>query len=123
MREHRWPTDLLRDVNDLYPWCPATPEASHDASHEETSDDDSYNDGQDDHLTHEREGATKPPILTVKTSTRDKQSMHVARPIAHTMRSSSSPRARRSLILCFDGTGNKFQGNMSDSNSRGGTFV
>jgi uncharacterized protein (DUF2235 family) len=25
---------------------------------------------------------------------------------------------RRKLILCFDGTGNKFQGNDSDSNSK-----
>ena len=27
---------------------------------------------------------------------------------------------RRSLILCFDGTGNKFQGDSGDSNSKEG---
>lgn len=50
-----------------------------------------------------------PPPSSTMTTDRD----HLQPPHTHTV---EIPRRRRKLILCFDGTGNKFKGNAGDTN-------
>jgi hypothetical protein len=118
MQEHKWPPDLLRDVDELYSWSPAPQDAWHHSQYEQVADEDLLTDIPDDHGTLAHEGAAKPPILTLKTWYRDKQVPPVGNMVGHEIPSSTAARPKRSLILCFDGTGNKFQGSTADSNSR-----
>ncbi|KAK3109846.1 hypothetical protein LTR53_016465 [Teratosphaeriaceae sp. CCFEE 6253] len=100
MQHSAWPEQLLRDVDELL----AVP--SLHSTRAVVSPD-----GQ-------ASQRSLPPPLALRTSTLDPE--RPTRPPAATKPwckpQSTPPSAQRSLILCFDGTGNKFQGSAADSN-------
>ena len=99
MQHDRWPPQLLRDVDELF----VNPIVDHLPTAHQPE-------------TREACGIMTDPPLAVRTFALEEGPSKTATRQA-VMEQSSNLKVRRTLILCFDGTGNKFQGTAADSNS------